>query len=116
MWQYKYVSSMLKFYRQAKQFFIDHPNGILHLDWCTELNAQQWQANNLKALHERINAKSPELAKRQTWRKFGCDYQRDLLQDSIDLENIARSRTRVYQFRTDCVRSRLSHLLSNYND
>lgn len=110
--RYKYVHAYLSMCRQA--FLHTACGGTVKLRWNSPaLDAAGWKREFLSALDNRINDKG---GIDQSGRRWDGDYQRALLQDSIDLQKNLRERVRVYQWQTDIFRKRFPHLLSRYDD
>jgi hypothetical protein len=74
---------------------------------------QQFHAWFLRGLNLKINTYGGILAGRELWRKWDDDYRVQLWRDRQALWQILRQRYRIYQFETQEVRSRYSHLLAD---
>ena len=107
---YKYVKEYLEILRKANEAF--NNNIKVKLFWNDEpMDREGFRKEFLMALDRRINLKGNV----PITKKWDDTYQTHLLRDKRRLEDIGK-RISVYQFETEIVRKRFSHLLSSYND
>jgi hypothetical protein len=110
---YPHVSSYVAAWKKLNAIYKNNPESPVILDrYDGETTAKEAREKFIKAMHNRINSRGND-SKRG--KKDDYDYLMNLRRDFYKLKDI-HNRIRVYQFNTQEVRSRFSHLLSNYHD
>ena len=109
MWCYKNTKEIMSFYRSC--FAALDRGQLVRIYWCNEpLDREGFKREFIKALHARINHKTPNIRPR----KADSDYQISLMRDKYRLQDIHK-RIRVYQFETKQITKKFGHLLADRN-
>jgi hypothetical protein len=113
MFTYKYVSSYLKMWKTAEQYYKDNPQGTLVMGRLgRELDHDGFKRWVIEALDKRINDKVLPV----TGRKYSDMYQTELMRDVRAIRSHSQDRVIVRYLGTKEMQHRYNSIVWKYNE